>query len=172
MLWILLVVYASNIALNELWNKNEWDTLTLDMWNSLVWHVEDLKNEIDNIELTPWPQWEKGATGATWPQGIQWIQWLQWATWPQWPKWEKGETGAQGLNSEWSLICYKVTNFTATECNTYISTYGQYTTWMSIKHWGIWYLSCGRPSSGFFIRFGNNATGINSTNDVICKINY
>lgn len=145
MLWILLVVYASNIALNELWNKNEWDALSLDMWNSLVWHVEDLKNEIDNIELTPWPQW---------------------------PKWEKGETGAQGINSEWSLICYKVTNFTATECNTYISTYGQYTTWMSIKGWGIWYLSCGRPSSGFFIRFGNNATEINSTNDVICKINY
>lgn len=148
MLWILLVVYASNIALNELWNKNEWDALSLDMWNSLVWHVEDLKNEIDNIELTPWPQW------------------------PQWEKGEKWDTGPQWANSEWSLICYKVTNFTATECNTYISTYGQYTTWMSIKHWGIWYLSCGRPSSGFFIRFGNNATGINSTNDVICKINY
>ncbi|MGE4444243.1 MAG: hypothetical protein AB7E37_04595 [Candidatus Altimarinota bacterium] len=145
MLGILLVVYASNIALNELGNKNEGDALSLDMWNSLVGHVEDLKNEIDNIELIPGPQGEKG---------------------------EKGDTGPQGANSEGSLICYKVTNFTETECNTYISTHGQYTTWISIKHGGIGYLSCGRPRSGFFIRFGNNATEINSTNDVICKINY
>lgn len=66
MLWIVLVVYASSIALNDLWNKTNWDNLTLSMWNSLVSHVQDLKTEVDTITLTPGPQ---GPQGPQWPAG-------------------------------------------------------------------------------------------------------
>lgn len=81
MLWIVLVVYASSIALNDLWNKTDWDNLTLSMWNSLVSHVQDLKTEVDTITLTPgpqgpqWLQWPTGWTGPAWPQGPQWPAW-------------------------------------------------------------------------------------------------
>lgn len=66
MLWIVFVVYASSIALNELWNKSDWDNLTLDMWNSLVHHVQDLKSDLENVETTPGPA---GPAWPTWPQG-------------------------------------------------------------------------------------------------------
>lgn len=71
MLWIVLVVYASSIALNDLWNKTNWDNLTLSMWNSLVSHVQDLKTEVDTITLTPgpqgpqWPQWPTGPVNIS-----------------------------------------------------------------------------------------------------------
>ncbi len=76
--WIILVVYASNIALNELWNKSEWAPLTLEMWNSLVSHMQELRTDLDTIELIPgpvgekWDAWAKGNTWATWPQGPIW----------------------------------------------------------------------------------------------------
>ncbi len=75
MLWIVLVVYASSIALNDLWSKTNWDNLTLSMWNSLVTHVQDLRTDVDTIELTPGPmgvqgpKWDKGDTGSVWPAG-------------------------------------------------------------------------------------------------------
>lgn len=93
MLWIVLVVYASSIALNDLWNKTDWDNLTLSMWNSLVSHVQDLKTEVDTITLTPgpqgpqWLQWPTGLTGPAWPTGA--TGWTG-PAWPQGPQWPAG----------------------------------------------------------------------------------
>lgn len=67
MLWIVLVVYASNIALNELWNKTEWDNLTLSMWNSLVANVQDIKTQVDTKANTASPNFTGTPTAPNPP---------------------------------------------------------------------------------------------------------
>lgn len=58
-----------------------------DLWKAIA----DLKNQLNNIQLTPGPKGDKGDIG---PQGIQGIQGEQG---PQGLKGDKGDTGEQGI---------------------------------------------------------------------------
>lgn len=53
----------------------------VDDHNKLTAAVEEIRTNVDNIELTPGPQGEKGDTGAAGPAGA---------------KGDKGDTGAAG----------------------------------------------------------------------------
>ncbi len=91
---------------------SSWTPLSVSLWNTVINKIWDLIDDLANISLTPWPQWDVGPAWATWAtwlawsdwaQGLQWntwatwAQWIQWDTWPQWPAWATWATWLQWI---------------------------------------------------------------------------